>query len=88
MSHEAYILAVKDVHPHEAAEVMFEQCVWPEPKGISDYGVTLRYCREVVATFCRRGPCPLQVVVPDQKALNALAGYFWVEPRRLPVEAP
>jgi len=71
--------------PDEAAEVLLENCLWECADEIGSIpGTTLESCKTYVGLILQGHT--FIVHTPDQKSLNALAGYFWVEPRRLPAK--
>lgn len=77
--------------PEEAAEVLRENGRWTTAEEFmaagefperADMTPTMEECRCWVGRVLQGHL--IVIHVPNQKALNALAGYFWVEPRRLP----
>ena len=82
IKHEVILTAVKAVCPVEAAEVL-GQFATNEPSFWDVLGQS-RVNDWLPFVYHIMGGCgPIKVRVEDQKALNAVAGYFWVTPRRL-----
>lgn len=80
------LIAVINGRFDEAAEVLRD---FAKPHEGVEWGspwmgavTMLPHCKSMV-TVLTRG-LNVVVEVPDQKSLNAIAGFFWVEPRRFP----
>lgn len=81
--HKIALLALIAGRPDEAVEILKDFApIPPSPLAVLGQGEPgeVDYCVAVQWIMAGR---TYVVEVPDQKSLNALAGYFWVEPRRL-----
>ena len=84
MKHKILLRAFLGGNPEDAAEILRDFAPNPTFDDIGASAPSMEEYRHAVGLLIRG--TKVFVFVEDQKALNALTGHFWVEPRRLPVE--
>ena len=80
------IVALLHGRPDEAAEMLLDLGVVRAEPGLMSFipdEASLKLMAKTMVSRVMSGT-QLMVHIDSQKDLNALAGYFWVEPRRLP----
>lgn len=81
--HKIALRALIAGRPDEAVEILKDFApIQPSPLAVLGQGYAGDEDYRVAVQWILSGRTYM-VEVPDQKTLNALAGYFWVEPRRL-----